>query len=443
MRELISPFLIGIGQTAAVLVFLLCGDRDAFREKPVRVLYTIVFYLLLSLTQARLHAYLAVSGMGSLPTLQFLTLCWLLYALFLVLWSHAPWAICCFLAFVLLLSDNCIWPLVSSVSRMLWGVNYLYEGSIALRIPFILTLSLLECALVWMIRHFMPEIRKIHLNVFDVILVAAIVIPFLYIRTIAGQSISQDNKLDQIVMTGCCLVAVITLTAEIGHSSSEYEKRREEQMQRVLQRQQAMFEQKLQDVDELNRKYHDMKNFLLYLRAHKEGGQELDGSIDQLMKSIEPYGNAISSGNAVVDMILGEKLAVCSAENIVCIPYLDGSLLDFVKPLDLCTLIGNSMDNAIESCRKIPDPRRRSIRLHTSERGNTVVLSVRNTFLTAPDFRDGLPVTTKEDAGNHGYGLRNMRFLAEHYSGMLSCRLEGDEFVLRVALQRPDSSEII
>ena len=49
-------------------------------------------------------------------------------------------------------------------------------------------------------------------------------IPFLYIRTIAGQSISQDNKLDQIIMTGCCLVAVITLTAKIGHSSSEYEK---------------------------------------------------------------------------------------------------------------------------------------------------------------------------------------------------------------------------
>ena len=268
-------------------------------------------------------------------------------------------------------------------------------------------------------------------------------IPFLYIRTIVGQSVSQDNKLDQIVMTGCCLVAVITLAAEIGHSSSEFEKRREEQMQSVLNQQQAMFEQKLQDADELNRKYHDMKNFLLYLRAHEDGGQELDNSIDQLMKSIEPYGTAISTGNAVVDVILGEKLAVCSANNIVCIPYLDGSLLDFVKPLDLCTLIGNAMDNAIESCRRIAEKERRSIRLHTAERGNTVILSVRNTFLTAPDLRDGLPATTKEDAKNHGYGLRNMRYLAEQYDGMLSCRIEGEEFVLRITLQRPDSSETV
>ena len=204
MRELISPFLIGIGQTLAVLVYLLCGDRDAFREKPVRGLYTAVFYLLLSLTQARLNAYITISGMGSLPTLPFLALSWLLYALFLLLWSRASWEICCFLAFVLLLADNCMWPLVSSVSRMLWGVNYLYEGSIALRIPFILTLSLLECALTRGIRRFMPEMRKIRLSAYDVILAAAIVIPFLYIRTITGQSVSQDNKLGQIITTGCC-----------------------------------------------------------------------------------------------------------------------------------------------------------------------------------------------------------------------------------------------
>ena len=438
MRELISPFLIGIGQTAAVLVYLLCGDRDAFRERPVRGLYTAVFYLLLGLTQARLHAYITLSGMGSLPTLPFLALSWLLYALFLLLWSRAPWGICCFLAFVLLLADNCIWPLVSSASRMLWGVNYLYEGNVALRIPFILTLSLLECARTRVIRRFMPEIRKIRLSVYDVILAAAIVIPFLYIRTIAGQSVSQDNKLDQILMTVCCLAAVITLAAEIGHSSSEYEKRREEQMKNVLHQQQAMFEQKLQDADVLNRKYHDMKNFLLYLRSHEKGGRELDSSIDELMKSIEPYGNTVSSGNAVVDVILGEKLAVCAEEEIVCVPYLDGSLLDFVKPLDLCTLIGNAMDNAMESCRRIPEKERRSIRLHTAERGNTVVLSVRNTFLTAPDLRDGLPASTKDNPGNHGYGLRNMCYLAEHYGGMLSCRIEGEEFVLRVTLQRPE-----
>ena len=436
MKDLFSPFLIGIGQTAAVLVYLLCGERDAFREKPARIWYTLGFYVLLSLSQAQLHVYVTRGGLGSLPTLPFLALNWLLYTLFVFLWSGAAWGVCCYTAFTLMLADNCIWPLVSSVSRLLWGMNFLYEGSIPTRIPFILLLSALECTLAYGIRRLMPEIRKIRLSIYDVILAVAIVIPFLYIRTIAGQSASQDNKLVQIVMTVCCFAAVITLAAEIGHTSTEFEKQQEERMQSVLRQQQAMFEQKLQDADELNRKYHDMKNFLLYLKNNEKSGPELEPSIEQLMKSIEPYGNNISTGNTVVDVILGEKMAVCSEEHIVCVPYLDGHLLDFVKPLDLCTLIGNAMDNAIESCCRIPDRERRYIRLHSAAKEDTVVLTVRNTFQTAPDLQNGLPGTTKDDAKNHGYGLRNMRYLAERYDGFLSCRIEEEEFVLTVTLQR-------
>jgi hypothetical protein len=100
-------------------------------------------------------------------------------------------------------------------------MNYLYEGHLTLRIPFILALSLLECGLVCGIRRFMPEINKIRLSVYDIVLAAAIVIPFLYIRTIVGQSLSQDNKLEQILMTVCCLIAVITLAAEIAIAASE------------------------------------------------------------------------------------------------------------------------------------------------------------------------------------------------------------------------------
>ena len=273
MLDLFSPFLIAIGQTAAVLTWLLYGDPDAFRSRRARIGFTAGFFLLLCLTQAMLHRYVSLGGMGSLPTLPFLAISWILYALFLFLWTGAGWEICCFLAFVLLLVDNCIWPLVSSISRLLWGVNYLYEGPLLLRLPFILALSLLECALAWAVRRQMPEIRIIRLSVYDAILAAAIVLPFLYIRMMAGLSVSQDNKTVQIVMTLCCLTAVTALAAEVGHTSSEYERMREEQMKSVLLQQQAMFEQKLRDADGVNRKYHDMKNLLLYLRSHG-GGQE-------------------------------------------------------------------------------------------------------------------------------------------------------------------------
>ena len=429
---MLSPLLIGVGQTAAVLSYLLYEEPDAFQERRSRLILTAGFYLLLCLSQAQLHQYVTTGGMGSLPTLPFLVASWALYALFLFLWTRADWTVCCFVAFTLLLVDNCIWPLVSGVSRTLWGRNYLYEGSFALRVPFILTLSLLECGLALGVRRLLPEIGKIRLSVYDAILAAAIVVPFLYIRFLAGQSLQQDNKTVQIVMTVCCLTAVITLAAEVGRSSSEYEAMREAQMKTILRQQQAMFEQKLSDADLINRKYHDMKNLLLYLRA--DSGRAAGPAIDELMRSIEPYGAAVSTGSDVIDVILNEKLSTCAAEDIHCVPCLDGALFDFVKPLDLCTLIGNAIDNAIESCRQIPEPARRCITLHSVARAGTVLLTVRNTFQHRPDLSGGLPATTKADKEGHGYGLQNMARVAESYGGVLSCRIEGEEFVLSIVL---------
>ncbi len=436
MDWLFSPALIGIGQTAALLCFFLYDEPDAFQRDRTRIPCTVCFYLLLVLLQTQLHRYVSESGMGSLPTLPFLAANWVLYAIFVFLWSRAKWEVCCFAAFVLLLIDSCIWPLVSGISRAVWNRNYLYDGAFLLRIPFILTLSALECLMARMVRRMLPEPGKIRLNIYDGILSAALVLPFLYFRLLAGQSVDQSDKTAQIIMTLCCLTGVITLAAEVGHSSNEYEKMQEAQMRSILESQQEMFRQQLHNADTINRKYHDMKNLLLYLRSesrHPGSGQELE----QLIESIDPYGNTVSTGNDVIDVILSEKLNRCTEEHITCIPCVDGQLFHFVKPLDLCTLFGNAFDNSIENCRKIPEEENRFIRLYTTAKGNAVVLTVRNTCADVISWKNGLPVSTKGDPENHGYGLRNMRYIAESYGGTLNCRTEGNEFVLSILLSSP------
>lgn len=83
---------------------------------------------------------------------------------------------------------------------------------------------------------------------------------------------------------------------------------------------------------------------------------------------------------------------------------------------------------------------RRLVRLRAVGRGETVILTVRNTFQTRPGLKNGLPATTKADAKNHGYGLRNMRYIAERYNGTLSCRIEEEEFVLCAVLERESAA---
>lgn len=433
-----SPVFVGIGQVAAILLFLLYEEPDAFRHKPYRFGLIFVFAVIHILLQARLHRYLIAYGWGSLPALQFLASTWCYYVILVRLWSRSKWSICCFVALIFLLVDNSVWPLLSSVSRMIWGINYLYEGSLWVRVPYILLFTLLECVLLYGTRRLLPDISKIYLDRYNVILTFSSVIPFLYMRFVFSQLESQDNKMIQIAMTVCCLVAIITLIGGVGHSSNQYEKLQETRMRYVLKSQQQLFEQKLNDIDMINRKYHDMKNLLLYLKANGDT-EEVHGSIEQLLNEIRPYESKVETGHEVIDVILNEKLQVCQEKEITCVPYIDGSRLAFVKPLDLCTIFGNAMDNAIESCLQIPEAEKRQISIHLTSRGDSVVLTFRNTYGKKPDLRDGLPATTKADTKNHGYGLRNILYIVDKYAGTVNCLVEKDEFVLTVLLQSEES----
>ena len=112
---------------------------------------------------------------------------------------------------------------------------------------------------------------------------------------------------------------------------------------------------------------------------------------------------------------------------------------DFIAPLDLCTIFGNAMDNAIEGCLELPDAKERQISIHLTRRAGTLVLTFRNTFDHEVSFQDGLPMTTKKDKENHGYGVENMKRIAERYGGFLSCRAENQEFVLTILFPQEEA----
>lgn len=429
MLHWFSPLLIAIGQVLAIVLFFLYDNPRAFARKPRRIGLTAAFFLIHTAVQTFFHNYVIYFGPGSLPAFSYILATLLYYSIFVRLWSDLPPADCGFLALIFLLADNCIWPFLSSLSRNIWGISYLYEGRRLLRLPFILLFWGLESGLLILLRRLLPSLYKIRLDRYNITLTLTSLIPFLYIRVFSSRSLTQDNKTLQIAMTVCCLVALIALVSGVNQTASKYEELHAAQMKYVLQRQQERFQQKFSDIDAVNRKYHDMKNILLYLQA-SGGTEEIQEQIRHLLGEIRPYETSILTGNEAIDILLSEKLALCQQKQISCTPYLDGSLFDFVEPLDLCTLFGNAMDNAIESCSRIPEPADRQISIKSTQKGDTRILTFRNTFAERPEIRKGLPKTTKEDKKNHGYGLGNIQYIMKKYQGTMNCRIENQEFLL-------------
>lgn len=180
------------------------------------------------------------------------------------------------------------------------------------------------------------------------------------------------------------------------------------------------------NIDAINVKCHDIKH---QIRSLADGGRVADGrALEDLAAEIAIYDSTSKTGNPALDVILTEKGLVCSGEKITLAVIADGRALECLEPQEIYSLFGNALDNAIEAVRGIGEPERRLVSLKVRRSGTMCVINVENSCDVAPAFRDGLPQTTKTDAGSHGFGTRSMRGIVERHGGVLSFGCEDGIF---------------
>ena len=140
------------------------------------------------------------------------------------------------------------------------------------------------------------------------------------------------------------------------------------------------------------------------------------------------------SGVSAVDAILNEKMYEAQAQSIT--TSFDVVNLDKngVAPLDLCIILSNALDNAIEANSRIADENARRLKLKIHGNETFSVISVSNPVAEAPQKTGGAFATTKEDADNHGFGLKSIESTVAKYKGEMLCKCEEGVFTLVVRL---------
>ena len=181
-------------------------------------------------------------------------------------------------------------------------------------------------------------------------------------------------------------------------------------------------------------KCHDLKHQIKAIRS-QIGKENFEKYLDKLQDSIDEYGTVVDCGNEAINVVLTEKNILCTHCGVKFSYIIDGTLFDFMSDMEIYSLFGNALDNALESCGKVSDPARRVISLKAVSQGEMVVLHVENFFEEELVMVDGMPVTTKSGAG-HGFGLRSIREIAEKYGGVVTLNTEGNIFKLTVLMKR-------
>ena len=183
----------------------------------------------------------------------------------------------------------------------------------------------------------------------------------------------------------------------------------------------------------VNQRFHDLKHQLDII-ALESNSAKRDEYIKRLQDEIKQYKADVKTGNPIVDVVLTRKNAYCIKHGITLTCIANGRLLDQIDTMDLCSLLGNSLDNAIEAVSQIPDPEKRLIDLRITQKGNLVVYNIRNYTENQPELEKGaLPKSTKQDTSRpHGYGLRSIEQIAKRYNATMNLSVKNNWFSLTV-----------
>ena len=140
------------------------------------------------------------------------------------------------------------------------------------------------------------------------------------------------------------------------------------------------------------------------------------------------------SGNAIADTIIHSKKKLAEEANIIF--TFTGSLsgLNTMSDPDVCGLLANAYDNAIEACIS-----QEHAYIHTKANStkNHTFIEIRNSISKKVKIHHNCLKTTKEDKYNHGYGLEIMKQIAHKYHGSCEISSSNTEFTLIFKLITP------
>lgn len=181
-------------------------------------------------------------------------------------------------------------------------------------------------------------------------------------------------------------------------------------------------------------KYHDLKHQIAGLRAETDVEKRKEW-LDAMEKELEAGELLMKTGNSVLDTILGAKILYARKKDIRITCVADGTLLKFMHVTDICTIFGNALDNAVESVVMLEDPKKRLIHVTVSAQRNFVFIQVSNYCEQELKREAGqMPVTTKSDKKNHGFGLKSIRYSVEKYGGSVSVDMQKNWFELKILI---------
>ena len=179
---------------------------------------------------------------------------------------------------------------------------------------------------------------------------------------------------------------------------------------------------------------HDYRNHIQVLKNYAQLGdlEAVKAYLDELAEDLNTVDMALKTGNKMTDVILNSKISLARSKEIQVRADAHVPVTLTTAQIDLCIILGNLFDNAIEACLKLPS-KERMIRVYMEMKNTQLYISFTNTTAQKKQkTENGRFASTK--GGGHGYGLVRVDTIIERYQGYIRRGSEDGAFTTEILL---------
>ena len=207
---------------------------------------------------------------------------------------------------------------------------------------------------------------------------------------------------------------------------------------RIAAYQRELIETHYREVENMYRQIrgwrHDYRNHIQMMKVLAASGDmdALKAYLDELDTDLNTVDTVVKTGNPMADAILNSKISLARSRNIP--TQVDAHIPVKLKmsELDLCCIIGNLFDNAMEASLALPEEKR-LIRVYMDMKGTQLYISFTNFTAAKKLSKVGRGFKTSKGEG-HGFGLVRMDDIVSRYDGYLSRNSEDGAFTTEILI---------
>lgn len=276
-------------------------------------------------------------------------------------------------------------------------------------------------------RHFQPALYKGNTKA-KLLLLLFVVIVCIGLSRLAVDDTDRSLMAMIVEPLYAIMCGILIIFVHFGLSANDTMHDKVADMAELLHNEREQYRLTKESIDIINLKCHDLKHQVARLREDVS-----EKHIAEIENAIMIYDTNVKTGNDTLDVLLTEKKLQCEAKKITFTCMVNGDVINFMDDMDIYSLFGNAISNAIESVSRIAEPTRRQISLKVRRVGNICSIHVENYYSGGIVFENGMPVTDK-DKNFHGFGMKSMLRIVEQYGGALNVTATDELFILDIAL---------